>query len=766
MTTITYVRAIFVWAFCGAAILYAQHPPAIASISVCSPDGAGGAGSCPSGSFDTHQIVLAPDGSGQAINTYVSGTMSDEHSSAFSPGQLGNNNDYLFFVAAGTKLDVSIGSVVLSGGSGPDKNGQWTFDIPKTDGYGAYSSGFGDVFHAPIMQGRCPVVADGNPAHQDSTFDLEYAAPGSIVKDPTSPAGNLLMIYEGVNPCAGDNGGTKQGNGNPYISAGVATSMDYGQTWAAYRAMPTFSFVALPDSNKTQGPDAPNGALGSAVCMGNNCSVTPPAAYGRYPALMPPASLAAIIATGQSLSSGISDAEPSAFVDDVGGGSTPYLYLPHGYIPGDLAPALPDGRKGDLALARAQLNGGSAPLTFFKWDGKAFSSQGVQGTESAILPDGSFANCGASNQGRSQSSINYVEPTEQYVLLFVCSSPGDPANAGAGKFGSAWFYSTSYDLSDPTLWSTPQEVLGSWSVWDNSDGCPDYKGWYPSLMSLDNKPGHLSTTGYIFYLWGCLGGSSTGTPPQRQFSSRMFTITTGRIPPMISVVANAEGENRTIAPNTWVEIKGSNLAPANDSRTWTGSDFANNQMPTQLDGVSATVNGKNAFVYYISANQVNILTPPDAINGPVDVVLKNNGAVSTAYTAQAEALSPSFFVFDGTHVAAVHSNGGDIGPATLYPGMTTPAKSGETVVIFANGFGSTSTQVVSGSSIQSGSLSPMPVVKIGGITANVQFAGLVAPGEFQFNVVVPENVPDGDQPIVATYNGATTQTGAVITIQN
>ena len=32
-------------------------------------------------------------------------------------------------------------------------------------------------------------------------------------------------------------------------------------------------------------------------------------------------------------------------------------------------------------------------------------------------------------------------------------------------------------------------------------------------------------------------------------------------PPTITLVANAEGANPVIAPNTWVEIKGSNLAP-------------------------------------------------------------------------------------------------------------------------------------------------------------------------------------------------------------
>src|ERR1700693_3658968 len=43
------------------------------------------------------------------------------------------------------------------------------------------------------------------------------------------------------------------------------------------------------------------------------------------------------------------------------------------------------------------------------------------------------------------------------------------------------------------------------------------------------------------------------------------------------------GESPAIAPNTWVEIKGVNLAPSSDSRIWQASDFVGTQMPTELD---------------------------------------------------------------------------------------------------------------------------------------------------------------------------------------
>jgi uncharacterized protein (TIGR03437 family) len=235
--------------------------------------------------------------------------------------------------------------------------------------------------------------------------------------------------------------------------------------------------------------------------------------------------------------------------------------------------------------------------------------------------------------------------------------------------------------------------------------------------------------------------------------------------PEIAEVANAEGESPTIAPNTWLEIKGVNLAPAGDSRIWQSSDFAGNQMPVALDKVSATVNGKHAYVYYISPTQINVLTPPDAINGPVQVVVTNNGTATVAFTAQAKSISPSFFVFNGgPYIAAEHLIGSLLGPASLYPGSTMPAEPGETVVLYANGFGTTSVTVVGGSASQSGTLSPLPVIQIGGINATVQFAGLVGPGEFQFNVVVPASLTNGDQTVTATYNGSTTQPGTMITV--
>jgi uncharacterized protein (TIGR03437 family) len=236
--------------------------------------------------------------------------------------------------------------------------------------------------------------------------------------------------------------------------------------------------------------------------------------------------------------------------------------------------------------------------------------------------------------------------------------------------------------------------------------------------------------------------------------------------PLINFVGNAEGANALLAPNTWVVIYGQSFDKPGESRSWQSSDFVNNQLPVQLDGVSVTVNGKSAFVYYISPTQINILTPPNPMSGPVQVVVTYKGTPSAPFTVQAQASSPSFFMFgSGPYVAAVHANGNLIGPASLYPGATTPVQPGETVLIYANGFGQTSPPVVSGAIAQSGTLSPLPVVTVGGIPATVRFAGLIEAGLFQLNVVIPPSAPSGDNSLVATYNGISTNPDALITVQ-
>jgi uncharacterized protein (TIGR03437 family) len=88
------------------------------------------------------------------------------------------------------------------------------------------------------------------------------------------------------------------------------------------------------------------------------------------------------------------------------------------------------------------------------------------------------------------------------------------------------------------------------------------------------------------------------------------------------------------------------------------------------------------------------------------------------------------------------------------------------VALYANGFGVTTLPVIPGAVTQSGSLPTPPVVRIGGIKADVQFYSLVAVGEYLLNVTVPASLADGDQTLTATYDGFTTQPGTMMTVQH
>jgi uncharacterized protein (TIGR03437 family) len=130
-------------------------------------------------------------------------------------------------------------------------------------------------------------------------------------------------------------------------------------------------------------------------------------------------------------------------------------------------------------------------------------------------------------------------------------------------------------------------------------------------------------------------------------------------------------------------------------------------------------------------------------------------------------VAPGFFLFNsGPYVAATHVDGSYIGPTTVYPGATTPAKPGEVVILSANGLGQTSPAILNGSQAQSGNLATLPAITVGGMVAKVQFAGVVSPGLYQLNVAIPDSVPDGDSAVIATYGGFSSQAGRLISVQH
>ena len=224
-----------------------------------------------------------------------------------------------------------------------------------------------------------------------------------------------------------------------------------------------------------------------------------------------------------------------------------------------------------------------------------------------------------------------------------------------------------------------------------------------------------------------------------QYSSVNYPLTRNLYDPLLEYTP--DGKAVPGVAESW------QIAPDNGALTLKlrGEVTFTDGVPLTADAVAATLKkaadpakGKNVYpTMAIVKNWV--------VNDPHSITLNfTNPVPDRQITDLVQAISPTFFTFNGTYVTAVHADSSLIGPATLYPGSSMPAQPGETILLFANGFGPTSTAVVGGVNAQSGSLPTLPVVTIGGIPANVRFAGLISPGLFQFNVDVPATAPAGD----------------------
>lgn len=226
--------------------------------------------------------------------------------------------------------------------------------------------------------------------------------------------------------------------------------------------------------------------------------------------------------------------------------------------------------------------------------------------------------------------------------------------------------------------------------------------------------------------------------------------------------SSAAGGFRAVAPGSWMEIYGSNLAST--TREWARADFYGVKAPTALGGTRVTIGGQDAFVSYVSPVQVNVQVPSGVENGSQPVTVTTEIGTSEPYTITVNAVQPgllapeSFRAGGQQYVAAIAADGFWIAPPEAIPGASSrPARPGETVTIFGTGFGEVTPVSRPGEIVRGVNALELPVRFYFGTTeAEVVYAGL-APGTiglYQFNVVVPEVAADAAVPLKFTLNDA------------
>jgi uncharacterized protein (TIGR03437 family) len=293
--------------------------------------------------------------------------------------------------------------------------------------------------------------------------------------------------------------------------------------------------------------------------------------------------------------------------------------------------------------------------------------------------------------------------------------------------------------------------------------------WMPPSSNVGNiviyvagnaANGDGSSSGDYIYL-----AKYTLTPAQAQSNTPTISTSNG--------VVNAASYQPTISAGSWVTINGTTLA--NSTRTWLPSEIVNGKLPTSLDGVSVEIDGKPAYVQYISPTQINVQSPSDTATGLLTVQVTNNGAASNSMNAQMHSASPAFFLWAGKYAVATTPSYGYVGPPNLFSGVTTtPAKPGDIIILWGTGFGPTKPPVAAGvvpstviPSGQTASLVNSVNVLIGNVSAKVIGAALSPDnaGLYQIAVEVPAGTPSGDQPVVAGVLGLQSPSGVYINVQ-
>ncbi len=240
------------------------------------------------------------------------------------------------------------------------------------------------------------------------------------------------------------------------------------------------------------------------------------------------------------------------------------------------------------------------------------------------------------------------------------------------------------------------------------------------------------------------------------------SITSGGIVPVYSTV-------NTIQPGEWVSIYGTNLASSTVS--WNGN------FPTSLGGTSVMIDGKPAYLWFVSPTQINLQPPDDTTTGSVPVAITTTGGTFTSTVTLAE-FAPSFLLLDSKHVTGIITTpdgsgaygGGTydiVGPTGDSLGYATvAAKAGDNVSLYAVGLGPTNPVVPAGQVFSGAAPTTYSVnLLINGQKVIPTFAGLSEAGLYQINLTVPAGLGTGDVPLVAAVDGIQTPSGVVISLQ-
>jgi uncharacterized protein (TIGR03437 family) len=195
-------------------------------------------------------------------------------------------------------------------------------------------------------------------------------------------------------------------------------------------------------------------------------------------------------------------------------------------------------------------------------------------------------------------------------------------------------------------------------------------------------------------------------------------------------------------------------------------------LPATLGGVTVTIGGNAAPLYYVSPGLINFQVPYSTSSRATQTVFVSQGTlVSAAMQLPMAAVTPALFTTNGSgsgqgSIRIADATAAIAAPVGMFPGSR-PAKAGDYISIYCSGLGLVTPSGVSGAAAASNppqSTVANPTVSIGGMDAPVSFSGLTpgVAGLYQVNALVPAGVTTGNAvPLILTIAGVASNTVTV-----
>jgi uncharacterized protein (TIGR03437 family) len=256
-------------------------------------------------------------------------------------------------------------------------------------------------------------------------------------------------------------------------------------------------------------------------------------------------------------------------------------------------------------------------------------------------------------------------------------------------------------------------------------------------------------------------------------NSAPAVFTVSATPVVQAIVSAASYATGAVSPGEFVTLFGTGIGPA----TPAGMSVIAGYATLVLESVQVAIDGQNAAMIYVSANQITVQVPYTVTIGLARaVVVNNNGAIALG-TVDTTATAPGLFALDasGLGQCAALTFSEKTGTFSVN-GSTSPALIGDIMVFYLTGEGiydltaSPATGYIVPATLNPlPQLNPLPAVTIGGAAATVQYAGPVVGGLLgllQINAVVPATSATGNAvPVSISIGAGTTQAGATIVVK-